>query len=79
MDKKTFNRLIPYDSLYSFVANFNEEKNYKSYFDNVKNQPFVKQEAREIFLFVQKNCYKLFKEFYECHNVVLKGGKFVYD
>lgn len=36
-----------------------------------------REDAREIFYFVMENNYELFKLFYECNNVVLKGGELI--
>lgn len=55
-------------TLFNFVKTFKEY----TYF---QKDIFTKQEAREIFSFVKDNNYELFKEFYECQNVKLKGGK----
>lgn len=41
-------------------------------------RPFTTQEVREIFAFVRIHNYELFKLFYECRGVELKGGK-LYD
>lgn len=79
MSMAQFKRLIPYDSLYSFVANFSEVETYQFHFKNIVNQCMTKNEAREIFQFVKENNYELFKAFYECKNVVYKGGVFQYD
>ena len=38
-----------------------------------------KEDVREIFQFVRHNCYDLFKLFYECVSVSLKGGKLEND
>jgi len=38
-----------------------------------------KEEARELFQFVRENNYELFKLFYECESVSLKGGKLEND
>lgn len=64
-----FNRVIKYDSLYSFACSINDV-NY------IKTRTFNKAEVRELFQFVRINNYELFKDFYECHTVKLKGGTF---
>ena len=64
-----FNRVIKYDSLYSFACSINDV-NY------IKTRTFNKAEVRELFQFVRINNYELFKDFYECHTVKLKGGAF---
>lgn len=79
MPLKTFNRIIPYDSLYSFVSSFKDIENSKFHYKQIENKLLTKSEAREVFKFIQQNCYELFKEFYECHDVKLEGGKFIYE
>lgn len=79
MSKKDFERIVPYDSMYSLVSKFKEKEDYTFHFKGIENKMFTKQEARDTFKFVQSNCYELFQEFYECHNVELKGGFFQYD
>lgn len=51
-------------SLYDFVRKFKDIKYYV----------YSKEDARQIFRFVAKNNYELFKNFYECHEVKLRGG-----
>lgn len=69
LPKEKFNRVIKFDSLYSFAANLQEEPRFK-------NRTFNKQEARELFQLAREKNYNLFKDFYECHTVELKGGYF---
>ena len=38
-----------------------------------------KEQARDLFLFIFNNHQELFKMFYECNNVILKGGEFHFD
>ena len=57
------------NSLYDFVNAFKE---YTFFTKDI----FSKQDARDIFTFVGQNNYELFKEFYECKQVTLKGGQF---
>lgn len=56
-------------SLYDFVNSFKE---YTFFTKDI----FSKQDARDIFTFVGQNNYELFKDFYECKQVTLKGGRF---
>lgn len=79
MSLKNFNRIIPYDSLYSLVSKFKDIEDKSFHYKEIENQLFTIQEARDIFKFIQENCYELFKAFYECHDVRLEGGKFIYD
>lgn len=69
LKKEKFDKVIKYDSLYSFAFNLQEEP-------KIKTRTFSKQEARELFHLVRQNNYELFKDFYECHTVSLKGGNF---
>lgn len=63
-----FDRVIKYDSLYSFVSSFDEKNRFK--------YPFSKEDARQLFSFVREKHYELFRQFYDCHTVKLMGGKF---
>lgn len=72
MKKAWFEKLYRFDSLLSFVNSFRENKHYV-----FKNLNLSKGEARDIFQFVREHSYELFRLFYECHTVELKGGKFV--
>ena len=64
-----FNKMIKYDSLYGYASTLKE-------FDRYKNGVMLKSEARELFQLVREKNYECFKDFYECHTVKLKGGKF---
>lgn len=73
--KKTTNeavieRAINFESLYSFVYCFTEEKSFPVY-------PFTRQEARELFQLVREKNYSVFKDFYEKSKVKLEGGRFI--
>lgn len=63
-----FNRVIKYDSLYSFVCSFDEKARFR--------HPFTKEDARQLFSFVRERHYELFRQFYDCHTVKLIGGNF---
>lgn len=67
--KEKFNRIIKYDSLYSYAWSLEENP-------RIKTRTFSKQEARELFQLVRENNYECFKDFYECHTVQLSGGSF---
>lgn len=69
LPQEFFNRVIKYDSLYSFVSSFEEETPFKNY-------PFNKEDIRQLFSFVREKKYELFKQFYDCHTVKLIGGEF---
>lgn len=69
LSKDRFDRMIKYDSLYSYAWSLKEEPKFKS-------RIFSKQEARDLFQLVRENNYECFKDFYECHTVKLRGGKF---
>lgn len=73
LNREHFNRVINYDSLYSFVKSFDDVVRL----DKVNR--FNKEEARELFLLVKDTNYELFKSFYEAHKVQLKGGNFEND
>lgn len=79
MTKTEFNRVVPFDSLYSFAANLSEVETYRFHFKGIENKLLLKDEARELFQFVREKDYELFKDFYECHTVKLKGGVLDYD
>lgn len=68
LPQEHFNRVIKFDSLYSFVYSFEENPKFK--------QPFSKDDARRLFSFVREKNYELFKQFYDCHTVKLVGGRF---
>ena len=59
-----------YDSLYSFAFHIKEQSEFNK-------DIFLKQEVRDLFNLVRENNYEVFKEFYDCHSVILKGGKFI--
>lgn len=65
-----FQKIIKDDSLYSFVKNLPEKATLKSY-------PTDRARAREVFNLMREKNYDLFTDFYECHQVEYKGGKFV--
>lgn len=79
MTKKEFERVVPFDSLYSFVSSFSDKETYKFHFKTIENELMLKDEARELFQFAREENYELFKDFYECHTVKLKGGVLDYD
>lgn len=68
LPEKHFNKVIKYDSLYSFVYSFEEKPKFR--------QPFSKDDARKLFSFVREKNYELFKQFYDCNTVRLIGGNF---
>lgn len=68
--KEIYNKTIESDTLYKFVSHFNEKS-------NLPKDIFNKQEARELFLFVKEKNYEVFKDFYECSLVQLKGGNLI--
>lgn len=71
--KKTIHeKKIETDTMFKFVSSFKESS-------FLPKDIFSKQEARELFLFVKDNNYEVFKDFYECSTVVLKGGNLVND
>lgn len=72
LKKERFEKVIKYDSLYSFAYSLQENP-------RIKTRTFNKQEARELFQLARENNYELFKDFYECHTVSLKGGNFEND
>lgn len=72
LKKEHFNRVINFDSLYSFARSLNDDR-------VTERNLFTKQEARELFLLVKDTNYEVFKSFYEGHTVELKGGKFEND
>lgn len=76
MSLKNFRRIVPYDSLYSFARSFSPVETYKFHFQQIENQLHTKEEAKQLFQFVREKNYELFKDFYECHQVKLTGGKF---
>lgn len=67
LDQKKFNYYIKDDTMFKFAKKLEEKPRFK-------NRTINKQKAREIFQFVRENNYELFKLFYECSNVKLKGG-----
>lgn len=69
MPLETYYKIIPYDSLYSFVKKIEERPLIKDY-------NFNKQDARDAFSLVREMNYDLFKDFYELHTVDLIGGEF---
>lgn len=68
--KEIYERTIEQDTLYKFVSHFKDN----SY---LPKDIFNKQEARELFLLVKEKNYEVFKDFYECSLVQLKGGNLV--
>lgn len=79
MPLKEFNRIVPFDSLYSFVSSFEDAETYKFHFTTTQNKLMLIDEARELFRMVYNDHYELFKAFYECHTVKHQGGKLYYD
>lgn len=69
LNKDKFDKVIKFDSLFSFAYSLEEDPRFKSHI-------FSKQEARELFQLAREKNYNLFKDFYECHTVELKGGNF---
>lgn len=69
LKKEDFEQYGKTSTLFDFVSSFKE---YTFFSKDI----FSKQNARDIFLFVKDNNYDLFKEFYECRSVKLKGGIF---
>lgn len=72
LNRDHFNRVIDFDTLYSFSRSLNDT--YRS-----KDYKFNKQDARELFMLVQETNYEVFKSFYEGHTVELIGGRFEND
>lgn len=70
-DQARQEKLLEYDSLYSFCRSFKEYKRYP------KRHLFNLDEARELFTFVAENNYELFRMFYECSNVRLEDGRLI--
>lgn len=68
LPRERFEKVIKFDSMYSFVRNFDEKNRFK--------YPFSKEDARQLFSFVRENNYELFTQFYDCHIVKLVGGQF---
>lgn len=68
--KEIYERTIEKDTLFKFVSHFKDS----SY---LPKDIFSKQEARELFFFVKEKNYEVFKDFYECSLVKLKGGELV--
>lgn len=64
-------KMINFDTLYSFCKSFEDFKRYK---DRII---FTKDQAREIFKFISEKNYDLFKLFYECSNVKLEDGRII--
>ena len=64
-------KMIKFDTLYSFCHSFSEFRRYK------ERIIFTKEEAREIFNFIAENNYKLFRLFYECSDVRLENGRLI--
>ena len=60
------------DSLYKFACSIEEQS-------NLPKDLFKAQEVRELFYFVKEQNYELFRLFYECRRVILRGGKFEND
>ena len=77
VEKERFDRFKDFNSMYSFVWYFYKDIDYKVHWPAAMVERMPQSDAREIFKFVQKNCYPLFCEFYECHDVRLQGGKLV--
>ena len=71
--KEHFNRVIKFDSLYSFCRSLDDDVRTDS------RHTFNKQEARELFTLVRETNYDVFKAFYESHTVKLIGGNFEND
>lgn len=69
--KERQDKIIDYDTLYSFCRSFKEVKRYP------KKHLFNLDEAREIFTFVAEEDYELFRMFYECSNVRLENGRLI--
>lgn len=72
IEKDLYNRSIKYDSMFKFAKSLKEKPIYKIH-------KFSRQDARDVFQFVRERHYETFKDFYECHNVQLKGGKLEYE
>lgn len=74
LDQKRFDYFINEDSLYSFACSIKKD-GYGLY----KRDIFHKDEVRNLFNLVREKNYEVFKEFYDCHLVKLKGGVLVND
>lgn len=61
-------QVYKYDTLYNYILNLKEKR-------TLNNENFIKPEVRELFQFVRERNYELFRDFYECKMVTLKGGK----
>lgn len=67
--RKRFEQKIKYDSMYSYAHSRQESSRYN-------HDIITKDEVRELFQFVRKENYELFKSFYECSIPIFKGGAF---
>lgn len=69
-----FEMIIKQDSMYNFCREHLMDRKAQ------ENASIVtKQEARELFHFTREKSEELFKYFYECKQVIYKGGKFKID
>ena len=62
--------VMKYDSMFSFCRNISKKPVYRGGFY------MTADELRNTFLFVEKIDYKTFNDFYECHTVYNKNGRF---
>lgn len=63
-------KILADDSMYSFVKNLPEKAILKTFVTD-------RERARKVFSLIRDKNYELFADFYECHQVQYKGGKFV--
>lgn len=66
-----YETIMKKDSLYAFVKKSFERK------AKWQHNKYSPDEARAMFKFIHDLDYETFQDFYECHNVEYKGGKFV--
>lgn len=65
--KEYFERKINFDTMYSFVRNLKP-------IGKTRRENISVEEARDLFRLVANSNYDVFKDFYECSTVKLKGG-----